>query len=323
MTKILRRNVMKNKAFTLIELLVVITIIALLMSILMPTHSHANRLAIRLVCGANLKGLGNACVVYAHDNEGDHPRAGREGATWSPNGALLSWHGGIHFQENAAFGFTLDNNGQIDMPGQATITSSWYLLVKYTKVTPYSFICKSDRDAEVFKLKRYAPPFSVPPDSHRITLQDVFDFGLGGFHRQTMEPIPWPGQVVSYAYHMPYSNPPAGQSFAISETFGSDCPIAADRNPYLDNNAELNDIDQTAANSANHQESGQNLLRKNGSVSFEKNPQIGIGRDNIYTYGGDPQQNTGDPEGTPPTKNGNGAPICQNDAYLVLEQNYR
>ena len=314
---------MKNKAFTLIELLVVISIIALLMGILLPALSHAKKLALRLYCGANLKGLGNACAVYAYDNDGDYPRAGREGATWSPNGALLSWHGGIKFQENAAFGFTLDNNGRIDRPGQATITSSWYLLVKYSKVTPYSFICKSDRDAEVFKLKRYSPPQSVPPDRHPVTLQDVFDFGVGGIHRLTREPIPWPGQVVSYAYHMPYSNDTTGQTFALSEVFGLDCPVAADRNPYLDKNAELNDIDQNGANSSNHQEYGQNVLRKNGSVSFERSPQVGIGRDNIYTYGGDPLKNTGDPDGTSPTKNGDGAPISQNDAYLVLEQNYR
>ena len=60
----------KEKAFTLIELLVVISIIAVLMSIMMPALGKARSLAKRILCGANerqiLQGLNN----YAVDNKG-------------------------------------------------------------------------------------------------------------------------------------------------------------------------------------------------------------------------------------------------------------
>ena len=54
---------MKKKGFTLIELLVVIAIIAMLLAILMPALSKVKKIAQRVVCGTNLKGLGNDQTV--------------------------------------------------------------------------------------------------------------------------------------------------------------------------------------------------------------------------------------------------------------------
>ncbi len=47
----------KKKGFTLIELLVVIAIIAMLLAILMPALGKVKKLAMRLVCGTNAKGM--------------------------------------------------------------------------------------------------------------------------------------------------------------------------------------------------------------------------------------------------------------------------
>jgi prepilin-type N-terminal cleavage/methylation domain-containing protein len=55
----------KKLAFTLIELLVVVAIIALLISILVPSLQRARQLAKRTTCGARLKGVHNAFEVYA------------------------------------------------------------------------------------------------------------------------------------------------------------------------------------------------------------------------------------------------------------------
>ena len=62
---------MKKKGFTLIELLVVIAIIAMLLAILMPALNKVKKIAQRVVCATNLKGLGTALIVYANDYEDD------------------------------------------------------------------------------------------------------------------------------------------------------------------------------------------------------------------------------------------------------------
>ena len=57
----------QKKAFTLIELLVVISIIALLLSILLPSLRKAKEQAKRVVCRANLGSLGKAFYLYANE----------------------------------------------------------------------------------------------------------------------------------------------------------------------------------------------------------------------------------------------------------------
>ncbi len=60
-----------EKGFTLIELLVVIAIIALLMSILMPSLQRVKELARRVLCGNNLRQIGQIEMMYAADFDGD------------------------------------------------------------------------------------------------------------------------------------------------------------------------------------------------------------------------------------------------------------
>lgn len=63
-------NNSKLKGFTLIELLVVISIIAILMSIMVPALSRARDIAKRTVCLNNLRTLSMAVVLYSENNSG-------------------------------------------------------------------------------------------------------------------------------------------------------------------------------------------------------------------------------------------------------------
>lgn len=63
----------ESKGFTLIELLVVISIIALLLSILMPSLSKVREQCKGIVCLVNEKTVGLGMILYAEDNRGILP----------------------------------------------------------------------------------------------------------------------------------------------------------------------------------------------------------------------------------------------------------
>ncbi len=72
-------------AFTLIELLVVVAIIALLISILLPSLSGAREQAKRAKCGANLSGIGKAVAACFTENR-DHGPTWDDGEPGPPSG---------------------------------------------------------------------------------------------------------------------------------------------------------------------------------------------------------------------------------------------
>ena len=277
---------MKRKGFTLVELLVVIAVIALLMGILMPALARVRQIAQRIMCGTNLSGIGKAMMVYANDYDDDLPRAGRRDAIWADSGSL-----GSTLQDWAAINWSTVFGNKFRIP----VSCSLYLLVKYADVTVNQFVCNGDSGTEAFVLSDEAPfpsgtfDFPVQPD-----YPDVWDFG------------PEPGTFCSYSYHMPYQSKgtpivDAEKAFAITATSGSKSPVCADRNPYMDMNAEtyLNGIENTkvaprwdptdgyvdrdkTGNAFAHQRDGQNVMFVDSHVEFARYPNVGITNDNIY-----------------------------------------
>jgi hypothetical protein len=256
------------------------------MGILMPALARVRQIAYRMLCGSNLAGIGKAMLIYSNDNEEEYPKAGGPGAQWSPGGRISDWDDqtGIHY------------GGE---PTQVTVTSSLYLLVKYADVTPKQFVCKGDVGTKIFKLSDSTAPMTGIED-----VTDVWDFGDG-------EQTPfWPGQYCSYSYHLPYNIDRPTPGFPINAVSNPASPVCADRNPYLDKNANVFlegsgcsgetedeppnweplsgsipahyvDVDKTG-NSAAHQREGQNVLFNDQHVTFEKFPNCGVAKDNIW-----------------------------------------
>jgi prepilin-type N-terminal cleavage/methylation domain-containing protein len=272
---------MKKKGFTLIELLVVIAIIAMLMAILMPALGRVKRLASRLVCGTNLRGLGTACLIYSQENDEEFPVAGGPGVdVWAPENPDAYW-------DDEDFDWSGANN--------ITISASQYLLVRNADVSPKVFICKSSGAKEFEGMDSQGNE----PQDPQMEIVELYDFG------------DVPQDHVSYSYHQPYQ---PNTNFAAQPLSGMSSPgmaIMADKSPYWDSDltfiAESDNVPddedpaqygglmsipdtwdnldkdaKTVANSPTHLREGQNVVYLDGHTEFEKRPDVGVENDNIY-----------------------------------------
>jgi hypothetical protein len=242
--------------------------------------------AFRMVCGTNLSGLGKAMLIYAGDYDEVWPFAGGSNSTWAAR--IHDWRANNPFD---AFDLQADKSG-----GQASISSSFYFLVKYCDVKPKSFVCKQDDGTTEFRPAMY--------DVNNSKLIDLWDFG------------PNPPRHCSYSYHQPYG------SNRLTTAAEPGLAVAAGRNPWMDSpfkkardfqafdpNGSIEAI--RAGNTVAHKTDGQNVLFIDCHVSFEKRSFCGVNKDNIYTHwnGGDIRR------GTPPRLGSQ--PADKSDSLLV------
>ncbi|OHB67417.1 MAG: hypothetical protein A2Y77_05310 [Planctomycetes bacterium RBG_13_62_9] len=283
------------RGLTRIEVLVTVLVGLFVLSLLPAASRHAKSDSARATCRANLAILGKAMLLYVNDYEDKFPRAGGRNTTW---GDRVGWDARNRYQ---AFGLAADGSG-----GEATISSCFYLLVKYEEVAPKHFVCPGDAGTSEFKL---ADLSRAPKDFELI---DAWDFG------------PEAGARCSYAYHIPFG------LYALTTSHVPGTPVAADRNPWLKSPAgdagnfilfkpDLPGMGGTpetarAGNSISHNQEGQNVLFVDGHVSFQERSYCGPDNDNIYTVARSGDR--GDPLGIVPVVP-MVAPMSRTDSVLV------
>jgi len=254
----------KSKKLTSVEVLVLVLVCLFLLAVIGLAAQSSRSDAFRIECGKNLSKIGRAMLIYANDYDGQLPRSSGRGASWAPR--IPDWRAADRF---AAYGLVPEGYG-----GLGTISSCFYLQVKYAGVSPGSFACPGDAGTTEFKLA------DVDPGDRELI--DLWDFG------------PEPPRHCSYSYHMPFG------LYALTTSSEPGMAVAADRNPWMDSRAaEAKDIiffnpegGREAVKTGNafaHEQEGQNVLFLDGHVAFEKDAFCGIHDDNIYTFwdGGD------------------------------------
>ena len=278
---------MRKKGFTLIELLVVIAIIAMLLAILMPALSKVKKIAQRVICGTNLKGLGTAQMVYANDYDDEYTVQGG---------------GGAHTWDRRTGGW-LDPLKDWRTANTITVGASLYLLVREADVSPKSFICPSGGEKE-FDGK----------NTNNLDIVELWDFGSYTVEEKG------PENCVSYSYQGPYVAGGTGVStgaksrFAADGTRSASFAVMSDQNPWFENprlisqvatqdnykdrvwkmgngqattaalaDGSLQKYEIEVGNAQPHDRDGQNVLFADGHASYEKRTDVGIKNDNIFT----------------------------------------
>lgn len=287
----------KVRGFTLIELLVVVAIIALLISILLPSLARARELSKRTVCAANLKGTGNGFATYAVANNDDWPiPAHRPATAVDGTTTLVTFAGQTGVKRgqtnNSDLGRTL---GGANGSTAVSTTRAFWELIRAGASSPKSFVCPSSEDQ---------PNGEDNP-------QDFWDFGLG--NSTTEGTIPGGGspaastgyKQVSYGYQVPF-----GKNGRPSPNVDQDMALVADKGPYggvienlkTDNGPPATVLTSASApddwkrwNSPNHgghgDGEGQNVMYNDAHVDFVMTPLAGAGKDNIYTRWANNNQN--------------------------------
>ncbi len=276
----------RNKGFTLIELLVVVAIIALLISILLPSLGRARELAKQAVCRSNLRGIGQAMTIYSNDNREFYPVAPSPAATGGVGSQSLP----VQYIGNLGFNQTTQPTS-LSSGAPVHPSRSLFLLIIGGQSTPQQFVCPSASET-ADDLRNRLNATTVSAAQPGFTRFDFLGYGN-----------------LSYGYIMPYGN-----NARPTTNLDTRMPLGADKGPYFaagqtDANTRWQ-RDAVAAqpiippafaadlptalrgsndqwrpyNSRNHSGEGQVVLYVDGHADFVRRPIEGVNNDNIYNY---------------------------------------
>jgi prepilin-type processing-associated H-X9-DG protein len=281
----------------------VIGIIALLISILLPSLNRAREMANRVKCASNLRQIGQAILLYSNENNGAYPRTIADTTTAPQYGS-----------------------GTVPTPGTATaldpFTGAGLIPVNDVSAALYLLLRTQEIGTEVFTCPSSNSEKFVPVSGD--TVQDFTNFysstaGTAG--------LPTLAKNLSYSYADPYPDTTAISSgYKMNSSLSPEFAVAADASPGSDTTGSGsttggNGTITTASagslmrggNSANHGRDGQNVLYGDGHVEWTSNPFVGTQRDNIYTQRNTAAVSTTDDKGSTALK----SPYDVNDSFLL------
>jgi prepilin-type processing-associated H-X9-DG protein len=240
-----------RRAITYVEVLILIGVVALIISIVIPTIRRMRQTSGRLPCPSHLQQLGQALLLYANENKGSLPRT-----TYAPGPNPLPVWG---------TGTTASDPFAPDGPQPNDVSAVLFLLLRTQDITPEVFYCPSLDGAK------------------------IDDFGGGGNTAAARSNFTDVRRNLSYSIHNPYARdgaiPPEASDWWTSD-MSATFAIAADRNPgtaggddnVLHPTVSSSATDMRRANSRNHDREGQNVLYGDGHVEFHQNPFVGVER---------------------------------------------
>jgi len=310
----------RPRGFTLIELLVVVAIIALLISILLPSLAAARESAKRTACAANLGSLGRACLIYSEGSAGVFPTPLHDMNVTTGGGAHQAAIVGANM-------FYRDMERRQDRNDGSNPRGYFKLLIGGEKayLSPEQFICPSTTTTLQHKPHGAKPRWILDEDAPigsrtYAAGSEVPAFDFNGNECETPDGEAQEMTEFSYSFQVTLRYKEGGKILGVKlkNTQDPRKALAADRNPYSNrvqrrvagqygegegryeySKTELAGGDPLpptgtgadymrllftkAANSRNHKREGQNVVFLDGHAKWHNVSKCGADEDCIWT----------------------------------------